>query len=183
MQTSTEQVVRDLIKCVNFCAMKHKDQRRKDVESTPYINHPIGVACILTEEAGITDPNVIMAALLHDTVEDTNTTFQEIEMMFGPKIKSIVEEVTDDKNLAAPVRKQLQIDHAKSSTYEAKLVKLADKLYNLRDLNRSTPVGWSEKRVTEYFEWSAKVVNNLRGTNKSIEDKLDELFTGKFKFK
>lgn len=77
----------------------------------------------------------------------------------------------------------MQIDHAKSSTYEAKLVKLADKLYNLRDLNRSTPVGWSEKRVTEYFEWSAKVVNNLRGTNKSIEDKLDELFTGKFKFK
>lgn len=172
----TEHIVRELIKCVNFCAIKHKEQRRKDVEKTPYINHPIGVAHILTEEAGVTDPDVIMAALLHDTVEDTNTTFQEIETEFGSKVSSIVGEVTDDKNLTAPVRKQLQIDHAKSSSYEAKLVKLADKLYNLRDLNRSTPEGWTQERVEAYFEWAAKVINNLRGTNKSLEDKLDKLF-------
>uniref|UniRef100_A0A170ZZM7 Guanosine-3',5'-bis(diphosphate) 3'-pyrophosphohydrolase MESH1 n=1 Tax=Triatoma infestans TaxID=30076 RepID=A0A170ZZM7_TRIIF len=100
----TEHAIREIIKCANFCAIKHKDQRRKDVEKTPYINHPIGVANILTEEAGITDLDVIMAALLHDTVEDTNTTLQEIEAVFGSKVRSIVGEVTDDKNLSALVR-------------------------------------------------------------------------------
>ncbi|XP_062604996.1 guanosine-3',5'-bis(diphosphate) 3'-pyrophosphohydrolase MESH1-like isoform X2 [Saccostrea cucullata] len=168
--------VSEIIRCSNFAAIKHKDQRRKDKEGTPYINHPIGVANILTQEAGITDVAVIQAALLHDTVEDTNTTFEEILDNFGEEVTGLVREVTDDKNLPKLERKQQQIDHAPHTSYKAKLVKLADKLYNLRDLNRCTPCGWQESRVKEYFQWAKKVVDGLKGTNQAMENSLDELF-------
>ncbi|OWF42230.1 guanosine-3',5'-bis(diphosphate) 3'-pyrophosphohydrolase MESH1-like [Mizuhopecten yessoensis] len=168
--------VSELIRCTDFAAIKHKDQRRKDIEATPYINHPIGVAKILTEEAGITDIPVIQAALLHDTVEDTDTSFEELNQHFGPEVCGIVKEVTDDKTLSKMERKQQQINHAPHASYKAKLVKLADKLYNLRDLRRCTPCGWTAERVQEYFVWSSKVVAGLRGTNRKMEDTLDDLF-------
>ncbi|XP_069136125.1 guanosine-3',5'-bis(diphosphate) 3'-pyrophosphohydrolase MESH1-like [Argopecten irradians] len=167
--------VSKLMQCVDFAAIKHKDQRRKDKEGTPYINHPIGVAKILTEEAGITDLAVIQAALLHDTVEDTETSFDEIDQHFGAEVCGIVKEVTDDKTLPKLERKQEQINHAPHASYKAKLVKLADKLYNLRDLRRCTPRGWTEERVQEYFVWSSKVVAGLRGTNNNMENSLDDL--------
>lgn len=157
-------------KCIDFAAKKHKNQRRLDTEKTPYINHPIGmpegvidfylffelfhsivkfffssgVANILAEEGGITDLNVLMAAILHDTVEDTETTFDELETHFGSKIRGIVDECSDDKTKPKMERKRLQIEHAKNATFEAKLVKLADKLYNLRDLERCTPENWTK---------------------------------------
>lgn len=104
------------------------------------------------EEGEVRDPVVVLAALLHDTVEDTETTFDEIEREFGLKVTNVVREVTDDKNESREVRKLMQIKHAATSTHEAKLVKLADKLYNLRDLQRTTPVGWTPYRVREYFK-------------------------------
>lgn len=134
------------------------------------------MAHILTHEGKVTDINVIQAALLHDTVEDTKTTLDEIEEEFGETIRNIVAEVSDDKSLPKLKRKELQIVHARTSSPQAKLVKLADKLYNLRDLERGTPKDWTSHRVQEYFEWSRKVVEGLRGTNKLIEEKLDELF-------
>lgn len=166
-----------ILQTTHFAAEKHKQQRRKDFEETPYINHPIGVAAILSQEAGITDVAVLQAALLHDTVEDTKTTFLEIEEHFGLEIRRIVEEVTDDKTLPRMERKKKQIEHAPHCSHKAKLVKLADKLYNLRDLNRSTPKGWSSQRVQEYFQWSSEVVNGLRGTNNVLEKSLQQLFT------
>lgn len=120
--------------------------------------------------------NVIQAAILHDTVEDTDTTFDELTDHFGPKVASIVRECSDDKSLPKLERKRLQIEHAKEASREAKLVKLADKLYNLRDLDTSTPVGWSDERVAEYFLWAHKVVQGLKGTNEEMEKKLTELF-------
>ncbi|KAJ6637201.1 Guanosine-3',5'-bis(diphosphate) 3'-pyrophosphohydrolase MESH1 [Pseudolycoriella hygida] len=165
-----------IIKCTNFAAIKHKNQRRKDPEKTPYINHPIGVAYILVNEAKITDPEVIQAALLHDTVEDTDTTFNEIEHEFGVNVRNIVDEVTDDKTLPAAERKRLQIVHARDSSHQAKLVKLADKLYNLRDLQTCVPEGWTEERRQEYFKWAKQVVDNLRGTNDQLEASLDAIF-------
>ncbi|KAM4678491.1 guanosine-3',5'-bis(diphosphate) 3'-pyrophosphohydrolase MESH1 [Discoglossus pictus] len=165
-----------ILEATNFAAEKHKKQRRKDIEKTPYINHPIGVARILSHEAGITDVAVLQAALLHDTVEDTNTSFQEIEEKFGQEVRGIVEEVTDDKTLSKMMRKQMQIEHAPHCSHKSKLVKLADKLYNLRDLNRGTPQGWTEQRVQEYFKWAAKVVNGLQGTSAVLEEKLNKLF-------
>lgn len=132
---------------MNFAAIKHRDQRRKDSKETPYINHPVGVAHILSSEGNITDLDVLMAALLHDTVEDTDTSIDEIENVFGPKIRGIVAEVTDDKSLPKQERKRLQIEHALTASREAKLVKLADKLYNLRDLQKEIPQGWTEVRL------------------------------------
>ncbi|XP_031618545.1 guanosine-3',5'-bis(diphosphate) 3'-pyrophosphohydrolase MESH1 [Contarinia nasturtii] len=162
-------------KCIDFAAKKHRKQRRLDPEQTPYINHPIGVAYLLTE-ANVVDLNILMAAILHDTVEDTDTTYEEIEQLFGKTIRDIVAECSDDKSLPKQERKRLQIEHALGSSREAKLVKLADKLYNLRDLERTLPTGWTEDRRCEYFKWAKQVVDNLRGTNDHLENALDEIF-------
>jgi len=163
-----------IVSAANFAAVKHKEQRRKDPEGTPYINHPIGVAFILTQ-AGIEDVDVLQGAILHDTVEDTDTTLDEIEAEFGKSVRDIVDQVSDDKNLEKMERKRLQIVHAKNVSVKAKLVKLADKLYNLRDLERATPPGWTKERKQEYFVWSAKVILGCRGVSKEMEELLDEI--------
>src|SRR5713101_8757667 len=123
-----------LLKALAFAAHKHRDQRRKDAQASPYINHPIALADVLVNEGGVTDVEVLCAALLHDTVEDTATTHEELANAFGSRIARIVAEVTDDKTLPKAERKRLQIEHAPSISREAKLVKLADKLCNLRDV-------------------------------------------------
>jgi len=122
---------------------------------------------------------VIQAALLHDTVEDTETTLDEIEEHFGQVVREFVNEVTDDKTLAKAERKRLQVVKAPHKSHRAKLVKLADKLYNLRDLLRLTPENWSETRVQEYFVWSSNVVYGLKGTNEKLEAKLAEVLAAK----
>ncbi|XP_061886516.1 guanosine-3',5'-bis(diphosphate) 3'-pyrophosphohydrolase MESH1 [Entelurus aequoreus] len=165
-----------LVETVDFAARKHRKQRRKDEEGTPYINHPIGVARILSHEGGVTDIETLQAALLHDTLEDTDTKPEELETKFGAIVARIVREVTDDKSLPKQERKRLQVEHAPHCSRQAKLVKLADKLYNLRDLNRCTPVGWTAERVQQYFVWASEVVKGLKGTNSTLEDKLEELF-------
>ena len=165
----------DLMKAVDFAAKKHKDQRRKDPFATPYINHPIGVANILSQEAGIEDLEVLQAALLHDTVEDTETTFEEIEDNFGREVRDIVDEVTDDKTLPKLERKRLQIVTASKKMHKSRLVKMADKLYNLRDLLVAPPKDWPEERIQEYFIWAAKVISELKGTNEVLEAKLAEV--------
>ena len=128
-----------LIKAISFAADKHKDQRRKDKEASPYINHPIGLVEVLVEVGKVTDIDTICAALLHDTVEDTETTPQELIETFGARISSIVMEVTDDKSLCKAARKQAQIDHAKHLSKAARAVKLADKICNLGDVSTSPP--------------------------------------------
>lgn len=159
-----------IFKAADFAAIKHRRQTRKDPQKTPYINHPVGVARILIDEGGVEDPDVIASALLHDTVEDTDTSKQDLLDAFGEKVTKIVMEVTDDKNLPKQERKRLQIINASSKSTEAKLVKLADKIYNLRDLAMSTPLGWTRHRVLEYFDWAEKVFTGLRGTNKGLEN-------------
>ncbi|MCB1986791.1 MAG: bifunctional (p)ppGpp synthetase/guanosine-3',5'-bis(diphosphate) 3'-pyrophosphohydrolase, partial [Burkholderiaceae bacterium] len=134
-----------LLKATEFAANKHRNQRRKDAEASPYINHPIALANLLVD-TGVYDVVVLCAALLHDTIEDTETTGDELEAQFGRAIASIVLEVTDDKRLAKEVRKQLQIDHAPHISTAAKLVKLADKICNLRDILASPPAGWTDER-------------------------------------
>jgi GTP diphosphokinase / guanosine-3',5'-bis(diphosphate) 3'-diphosphatase len=136
---------RPIIKASAFAAAKHRNQRRKDAEASPYINHPIALADVLANEGGIEDPTVLCAAILHDTIEDTETTPEELERHFGRHVAAIVLEVTDDKSLEKHVRKQLQIDHAPHISREAKLVKLADKICNLRDILDSPPADWSTR--------------------------------------
>jgi guanosine-3',5'-bis(diphosphate) 3'-pyrophosphohydrolase len=164
-----------LLKGACFAAEKHKNQRRKDPNATPYINHPLGVAFILTQ-CGVTDIDVLVAAMLHDTVEDTDTTLEEITVAFNPKIASIVAEVTDDKTLPSQERKNLQVINGPGKSKEAKLVKMADKIYNLRDLQRATPIGWTNERVNEYFSWAKKVTDGLKGVNPDLENHLEEIY-------
>ena len=174
MKENLHKVIPLLFKALAFSAKKHTKQRRKDLDQSPYINHPIALANILSKR-GIVDENVLCAAILHDTIEDTETTEKELAEEFGKKITSIVLEVTDDKNLEKSVRKQKQIEHAATISHEAKLVKLADKIANLTDILDSPPSDWSMERKNEYFQWAKVVVNNLRGTHSSLEKDFDSL--------
>ena len=166
-----------LLKALQFSALKHKNQRRKDIDASPYINHPISLASILCNEAHVTDVEVICGALLHDTVEDTQTTPEELESEFGPVIKNIVMDVTDDKSLKKHERKQAQIDHAAHINDKAKLVKLADKISNLRDVLLNPPPDWSLERRQEYFDWANKVIEQIRGINPVLESIFDEIYS------
>jgi guanosine-3',5'-bis(diphosphate) 3'-pyrophosphohydrolase len=168
--------LKQLVKTLSFATQKHRHQRRKDIEASPYINHPITLVDILVNEGEVTDLDTLIAALLHDTVEDTDTTIEEIEAEFGPVIAELVMEVTDDGTLPQHERKALQVKHAPNLTYKAKLVKLADKIANLRDIDRSPPAGWSLKRSQTYFDWAKEVIDGLRGTHENLEAIFDEVF-------
>ena len=165
-----------LFEALAFAARKHRDQRRKDVAATPYINHPIALARTLSVEGGITDTRTLIAALLHDTVEDTDTSIEEIGAMFGPKVAEAVREVTDDTSLPKEERKRLQIEHAPHIGKRAALVKLADKTSNLRDVVSSPPRGWPLERRRAYFDWAKAVVEALPPVNRKLRAAFDEVY-------
>ncbi len=159
-----------------FAADKHRHQRRKGDSALPYINHPIELANVLYNEAGITEPAILCAAILHDTLEDTDTTADDIARRFGEKVRDIVVEVSDDRRLPKIDRKRLQIEHAPNLSLEARLVKLADKICNLRDILETPPSGWNLTRKQEYFDWARAVVDGLRGVNPTLERLFDEVY-------
>ena len=165
-----------LIQALAFASSKHRDQRRKDVCASPYINHPIQLVDVLCNEAGIEDINVLTCAILHDTVEDTETTAEELTQHFGQQICDIVLEVSDDANLCKKDRKQEQINHAAMLSDEAKLVKLADKICNLRDVADNPPAGWGIERRQEYFDWALAVIDGLRGIHPGLEAIFDQAY-------
>lgn len=150
-----------LTKALAFAAHKHKNQRRKGMDASPYINHPIALVDLLVNECGITDQEILCAALLHDTLEDTKTEKEELTEAFGKAISDLVGKVTDDKTLPKAERKQLQIVHAKRLSKKACAIKLADKTCNLRDVAENPPRDWPLRRRQEYFDWSRAVVDAL----------------------
>ncbi|WP_322050009.1 HD domain-containing protein [Paraburkholderia bannensis] len=172
-----------LIQATAFAAEKHRNQRRKDAHASPYINHPIALANVLANEGDVNDEAVLIAALLHDTIEDTETTAAEIETQFGREVAQIVQEVTDDKRLPKAERKRLQIEHAARISPQAKLVKLADKIANLRDIANSPPADWSLERKREYFAWSKAVVDQLRGVHPQLEAIFDQAWLAQAQLK
>lgn len=165
-----------LIQAIAFAAAKHCNQRRKDAQASPYINHPIALANVLANEAGVTDEVVLMAAVLHDTVEDTDTSDAELAEIFGEEVARIVMEVTDDKSLPKAERKRLQIEHAAQISDRAKLVKLADKICNLRDVVAMPPVDWDSERKQDYFDWARRVVDPMRGVHPVLEAVFDAAY-------
>ena len=164
-----------LLHALELASIKHRDQRRKDQQASPYINHPIAVASLLVQH-GVTDETTLLAAILHDTIEDTQTTREELAAAFGEDVAACVCEVTDDKSLEKTRRKELQIEHAPHLSERAKLVKLADKTCNLRDIVDSPPAEWPEARRQEYVVWCKRVVDELRGVSPALERSFDEQY-------
>lgn len=156
------------VKACQFASDKHKLQKRKNKLGTPYINHPLEVANFISEVGRINYPIPLVAAVLHDTVEDTDATLEEIERLFGSDIAKIVAEVTDDKSLPKVERKRLQLEHSKIISYPAKLVKMADKISNLKDTVLDPP-NWSVETQLGYAVWSKSIIDNMSGTNANLE--------------
>lgn len=161
-----------LLRALSFSAEKHRDQRRKGVAASPYINHPIAVAEVLAR-TGVSDHEILAAAVLHDTIEDTETTGEELETRFGSRIRRLVEEVTDDKALPRDTRKDLQIEHAPDLSDGAKQIKIADKICNVRDVTHAAPAKWPLRRRLEYLDWTEAVVEGCRGVNSRLEELYD----------
>ena len=164
-----------LLSALSFSAQKHRRQRRKDPEGSPYINHPIEVARILAEVGQVVDPQILIAAVLHDTLEDTETTPSELEELFGPEVRRLVEEVTDDKTLEKSIRKELQVKKVAGLTPKAKMIRIADKICNVRDVSHSPPTQWDASRRREYFDWTERVVTGCRGVNGALEQLFHEV--------
>lgn len=163
-----------IFNALTYASKMHSAQRRKDNRDTPYINHPIDVARMLVTTGGITDANTLAAAILHDTVEDTEATAEDITELFGSDIRDLVLECTDDKSLPKEERKRLQIVNASHKSQQAKCIKMADKISNIRDISESPPAFWTIERMQEYLNWGEKVVAGLRGANKPLEDLFDK---------
>jgi GTP diphosphokinase / guanosine-3',5'-bis(diphosphate) 3'-diphosphatase len=169
-----------LLKALEFAAERHRTQFRKGLDKTPFINHPIQVANLLANEADETDPRLLTSAVLHDVIEDTVCSVTEkeelssrIAEMFGDEILLLTLEVTDDKTLDKTERKRLQVENASKKSVNAKKLKIADKIMNLRDITENPPADWQTERISEYLDWAENVVAGLRGVNKRLEDIFD----------
>ena len=171
--TQTNNIATALLTVLRFAAQKHSRQRRKDSDATPYINHPIAVAEILARVGRVTDLAVLQAAILHDTIEDTETTPEEFGEQFGEEVRLLVQELTDDKRLPKQERKRLQIEHAPHLSAGGKQIKIADKICNVADITPTGPVGWPLERKRDYLDWAEKVVAGCRGCNPQLERRFD----------
>lgn len=172
--TFNEDNLKQLINAVDFAANKHRFQKRKDPEATPYINHPIKVTRLLIEKGNVYDINVLIGAILHDTIEDTKTTKEELMEIFGNEVTSYVIEMTDDKSIPKAERKRLQIENAPNKSYGAKQIKLCDKICNITDVIHNPPDFWDLQRRKDYLDWAENVVAGLRGINPILEKIFDD---------
>ena len=168
-------VVAPLLQALHFAATKDRDQRRKGAEASPFINHPIEVAELLARVGGITDLITLQAAILHDTLEDTQTITVEVEAIFGSAVCAVVQEITHTKKSRKSKRKRLEIDHTPHLSVRAKLVKLTDEISNVRSIIETPPAEWSLERRREYFNWSERVVAGCHGSNAALEQAYDDL--------
>ncbi len=157
----------------HFAAQAHVHQRRKGEAAEPYMNHLTEVAELVAQATGGEDLDVLVAAILHDTIEDTETTAAELRTVFGPQVANLVMEVTDDKSLPSPDRKALQIEHAPHASSGAQIIKMADKTANLRSLIASPPPDWPKARCDEYVAWASRVVEGCRGANSWLAQQFD----------
>ncbi|MHA3771931.1 HD domain-containing protein [Verrucomicrobiota bacterium sgz303538] len=163
-----------LLGALHFAARKHAGQKRKD-GVTPYINHPIAVAELLARIGKVGDVAVLQAALLHDTVEDTDTSPEELEGVFGREVRAMVMEVTDDMSVPKKERRERQLAEAPNLSPGAKHVRIADKICNFWDITLHQPLGWPMHVKRGYLEWGEKVVDACRGINSALEAHFDQV--------
>ena len=166
-----------LLHAAQFAAKCHRAQKRKGAAGEPYINHPIAVAELIAGVGRVTDSVTLVAALLHDTVEDTDSTPEDIEREFGAEVRAVVEELTDDKTLPSAERKRLQVVNAPNASRRAKIIKLADKSVNIADITGDPPPQWTLVRRREYVEWAMLVIAGCRGANAALEKHFDAVAT------
>ena len=164
-----------ILKATSFSSQKHIQQRRKDEFSTPYINHPVSVALVIADIGGVDDSEILAAALLHDTLEDTETTPEELETEFGKRVCQYVLEVSDDMTLSKEERKAKQIEHASHLSEGAALIKLGDKISNVKDVINNPQDDWSLNRRKEYLIWAEKVIDNCPKVNNQLEKRFKEI--------
>jgi len=162
--------INKLVEAASFAAQRHTGHHRKGDAGEPYINHPLEVANLIANVGRVDDIDVLIAAILHDTVEDVGVKKDEIVELFGDRVAGIVMEVTDDKSLPKAERKRLQVEHAPHLSREAKLVKLGDKISNITDVANNPPSGWDIQRRREYIDWGESVVAGLKGVNEPLEE-------------
>jgi (p)ppGpp synthase/HD superfamily hydrolase len=166
-----------LMQAADAAARWHVQQRRKGQAAEPYVNHLLEVANLVAAATEGREPDVVIAALLHDAVEDQGITTEQIEADYGAKVAGIVGEVTDDKSLPKAERKRRQVETAANKSREAKLIKLADKTSNLRAIADSPPPDWSAERRSDYVRWASEVIAKVRGTSPWLERQFDEAVT------
>ncbi len=169
--------VASVLEAASYAAAQHASQRRKGTAAEPYVNHVLEVAALVARSLSAPDPNLVIAALLHDTVEDTNTSFDDLRQRFGSDVADLVAEVTDDKRLPKSERKRLQVEHAPSKTPRAQQIKIADKIANLRSMLVSPPADWDERRKAEYFEWARRVVDGLPHAAPSLKAEFERVYS------
>lgn len=167
--------LQDFLRAAAFAARKHRLQKRKDAEASPYINHPLEVAAILAGEGEVTDPMTLVAAVLHDTLEDTETTPAELATAFSPALRDLVVELTDDKRLPKAERKARQVSAAPRLSDRAKLIRIADKIANVRDVTHHPPAHWDLARRRAYLDWTEQVVAGCCGVNPALEAVCDQV--------
>lgn len=175
-ESSSAAPVQRILAAAKFAAEKHAAQKRKGEAAEPYVNHLIEVAQLVADSSDQLDANLVMAAFLHDTIEDTGTTAEELERVFGRDVASLVVEMTDDKSLPKDARKELQVQHAPHKSARAQVIKLADKISNLRSLLSSPPANWNAQRKREYFAWALRVVNALSAPNPILKAEFDRTY-------
>jgi len=163
-----------VLKAADAAARWHVHQRRKGPAEEPYINHLVEVAMLVAEATGGADPNLVIAALLHDAIEDCEVPKELISETFGEDVASIVVEVTDNKSLEKSERKLNQVKTAATKSPRANILKLADKTSNLSAIASSAPTDWSVKRRMEYVRWAREVAGGLRGANQKLEEQFDQ---------
>lgn len=159
---------------LEFAAQKHQGQKRKGTMGIPYINHPVEVTTMLTREMGDIDEKLIISSLLHDVLEDTDTSPEELSARFGNHVLEIVEEVSDDMSLPSAIRKEFQVENAGNLSYPARCIRIADKACNIRDI-LYTRIKWSRRRKVDYIIWAMRVVDRVRGTHEQLEEAFDRI--------
>jgi len=162
----------EIFKALLFAAEAHKDQRRKGNGGSPYINHLIEVADLLSGIAGVNEINVLQAAILHDILEDTNASEEELISSFGEQVTSYVKSLTDDKSLSLEERRKYQLLHVGSASTHIKLIKLADHCSNIV----SIPPSWEEERIESYKKWSYKVASQCFGSSLELASEYKKRF-------
>jgi guanosine-3',5'-bis(diphosphate) 3'-pyrophosphohydrolase len=165
----SNQQIQSILSAARFAAEKHAGQRRKGDAAEPYINHLIEVAELVSLAAPEADANLVIAALLHDSIEDAGVTAEDLALRFGADVANLVKEVTDDKALPKKERKRLQVENAPKKSVRAQTIKLADKISNLRSMLYSPPAGWDFERRKEYFTWAQRVVDGLTAPNPMLK--------------